>query len=177
MGSNYETGVNVFVDKKAVAAHETFTVTSLLAIAPEKSDAGYTLKVDEKAVSVKVQVLSQLTAYDKDNAAVALLSGITFTNGTCYNASVTGGETVTVMSSITDVKVISGLTESGSPEYKLEGGTLYIYTNATDNYITGYVRLGAYQYDDNGALISSGILDIAYTPGTPGEDEVTWTVK
>ena len=180
IGSNYETGVDVYIDsQKSSSPHEKFDATSLGTTAPVKDGEGkYTVTADANVASVKVQVLSQLTAYDTEGNAIQNLNGITNTNGTCYSASVTGGSTVEVFGKVTSVVIEKGLTESGHPEYTLdENGKLTIKTNDTDNYLTGTIRLAAYQYNSDGALISSGTLDIAASTGTPAQGNVTWTVK
>ena len=177
---NYGSGVIVNVDGQPVTdPHQTFAATSLGTAAPVKaSDDKYTVQAVEGAASMKVQVLSQLTAYDENNQVISGLNGITNTNGTCYSANVTSGNAVEVFGKVTSVVIEKGLTESGHPEYTLdENGKLTIKTNDTDNYLTGTIRLAAYQYNSDGALISSGTLDIAASTGTPAQGNVTWTVK
>ena len=176
MGSEWETGVTVKVDNQEVSKpHETFAATSLGTTAPVKAEDGtYTVTAVENAVSIKVQVLSQLTAYDKLDGR----NGITNTNGTCYSGSVTDQNPVTVFSEVTSVEIRNELTASGHPKYMLDNdGKLTITTNDTDNYLTGTIRLAAYQYDANGALISTGTLDIAASAGTPKEGNVKWKVN
>ncbi len=179
VGSRYEAGVDVYVDGvKKANGHEKFNATSLGTTAPLKSDDGYTFKVDAGVSTLKVQILSQLTAYDEDGNVIARLNGITNTNGTCYNETVNEGDTVTVFDKITSVVIEKGLTSSGYPEYRIDNdGKLTILTNDTDNYLTGTIRLAAYQYDENGALISSGVLDIASSSGSPASGEIVWNVK
>ena len=173
--------VEVYVGNSETDARKgTHEVNVIKAAAPVKGENGkYTVTTDSNAKSMVVQVLSQLTAYNEENEQVANLNGITNTNGTCYSGTVNGEDTVDVFGKVNSVVIQKGLTDSGHPEYTLdEGGKLTIKTNSTDNYLTGTIRLGAYQYNESGELISCGTLDIAKSEGTPGTTgSVTWKVS
>ena len=71
------------------------------------------------------------------------------------------------------VEIVNEKTASGRPEYKLEGTTLKVYTNTTENYLTGTVSVTVSQYDASNELCAIGSLTLAEKKNTSD----MWTIK
>ncbi len=151
-------------------------VKKLRVLAPEKGDDGsYAVKIEDGTTQIRAQLTAQLTAYDEEETEIENLKGITFTLGGSWEVDFTeGDQSADVFDKIESVKIRNEKTDSDRPAYTFDEDTkaLTVYTNATNNYVTGTVRIAVSQYDENG-LIAAGSLVVAKNNSI---DE-TWTVE
>ncbi len=146
----------------------TDNVTQLNVVTPTKnSDGIYTVTVQEGATA-KAQLTAQLTAYT-DGTEISNLRGITFTLGES-----TAVENGNVFDKVESVQIKNEMTASGRPAYTLENGVLTVYTNTTENYVTGKVSVTVSQYDAENKLCAIGSLVLAEKETTDAEQ---WTIK
>ncbi len=171
-GLNWSKTTEVYLDGTKVD-NASFPATSLIKTAPVKNDSAYTLSTESGTTAVKAQVVAQLTAYSESGDKIKEKSGITMTLGNIEIGSISGGS-VNLMNVISNVEVSNTKTQSGRPEYKIEDGKLTIYTNSTDNYVTGTVSLIASQYNSDKELIGIGTLVLAEKNATT---DSSWTIK
>ena len=146
---------------------------ALTSNAPFKNDSGaYCLNVESTATSVKAEIGAQLTAYDNNGNAIAGLSGITMYIDSVDIGDISNGQ-VKLLDKIQSIEVINDNVSSGKSYILDENGKLTVYTNRTQNYITGTINIKVSQYNEDGALISSGSMDIAEKTSKDG----SWVVK
>ena len=146
---------------------------ALTSNAPFKNESGaYCLNVESTATSVKAEIGAQLTAYDKDGNAIAGLNGITMYIDSIDIGDILSGQ-VKLLDKIKSIEVINDNVSSGKSYILDEDGKLTVYTNRTQNYITGTIDIKVSQYNEDGALISSGSMDIAEKAAKDG----SWVVK
>lgn len=154
--------VKVYVDGalQEAAGFNDYACEAINEINPTKGATAYQIATMAAAKTLRIQIVSQLTAYDAEGNKIPNLAGITFTNYTETKTGFEGGSTVDVYDLFNSVVIKNEKTASGAPELKLIDGVLYLYTNSTDNYLDGTVSLIVAQYDETGALIGSGVLKI-----------------
>lgn len=159
----------VYVDGSKISGKGEFAATNLAEKKPAKQAGGnYTVEVLDGA-TVKAQLTAQFTAFDSDGNKIANLSGITFTLGESFEVGADGK----VFDKIDSIEIINERTESNRPEYTISGTVLKIYTNSTDNYITGSVSVTTSQYNESGVLCAVGTLKLAEKNAVDAE----WTIK
>ncbi len=154
--------VKVYVDGvlQEAAGFNDYPCEVINEINPTKGETAYQIATMATAKTLRIQIVSQLTAYDAEGNKIPRLVGITFTNYTETKTGFEGGSTVDVYDLFDSVVIKNEYTASGKPELKLIDGVLYLYTNSSSNYLDGTVSLIVAQYEETGALIGSGVLKI-----------------
>ena len=149
--------------------NNSYNITALTVANPTNNEGTYSVVKAENAAKVKVNMNAQLTAYtngtpDKNKDGITFSLGVT--DGVNYNDLLSG-------KNIESVKIVNDSQRDDTCKYTLENGTLTVYTNRTDNYVTGKLFITVSQYDKDGVLVSVGELTVAEKDDVNG----SWTIK
>ncbi len=125
----------------------------------ELTAEGYTTTIFNNVQSIAINIAPQLTAYKDDGEIDPNNAGITGLINLAVMENVSSGETVTVLESITELRIVNGANENGYT-VNIEDGVLTVYTNRSANFQTGAVRLEVVQYDANGNILAIGRIEL-----------------
>ena len=145
-----------------------YTCTKLVTKNPTKTDEGYAVEKTENAVKVSAFISAQLTETDAQGNKTAV-AGITMNLSKLGMFSFGDNSSVKVLDSINSFNFAN---KQETYSASLSNGVLSATTGGTNNFTCGDIRLTVVQYDENGAVVSTGNLNIV-SASSPD----AWTVK
>ncbi len=153
----------VYLDGVEVSSStNTFTIGKIALQNPTKgTDSAAVVETVSGASTIKVQLATQLSAYDDDGNAIANRVGITNNVGKAKVFTASGSTSLSIFDKFSSVEIVNQLTDENYPIYNLADEKLTITTNDTINYITGTVTLYVTQFAEDGTLLATGSLLLA----------------
>ena len=125
--------------------------------AAQAEDGTWSIAKQGNVNSMTVSITAQYTQYDADGNEIANGRGLTAVVGTKVLTELEAN--TKVLEKVTGVAFVNEYLNGGMG-YTIENGVLKVYVGEGRNVLSGYVRLQVAQYDANGNLISTGVVEL-----------------
>ena len=142
------------------ATNNEVAANTIKQVKPQKNN-GYTVAKEANASYMVVIIGAQVTSYDEDLIKIPSQSGITLTLATSKITTLT--ENTKVLENVTSMEIVNEYINNGLGYEIDNNGVLKVYVGPR-NALSGWSTLQVSQYDKDGNLLATGLINLDTVP-------------